>query len=59
LSAARITFLEQYRKQYAKNIRELAPETVLRLIRYDWPGNIRELESVIERAVLFCGSGTF
>jgi DNA-binding NtrC family response regulator len=47
-------FLEQYRKQYAKNIRELAPETVLRLIRYDWPGNIRELESVIERAVLFC-----
>jgi DNA-binding NtrC family response regulator len=47
-------FLEQYRKQYARNIRELAPETVLRLIRYDWPGNIRELESVIERAVLFC-----
>ena len=26
----------------------------MRLLRYDWPGNIRELESVIERAVLFC-----
>ena len=26
----------------------------MRLVRYDWPGNIRQLESVIERAVLFC-----
>ena len=26
----------------------------MRLLRYAWPGNIRELESVIERAVLFC-----
>jgi DNA-binding NtrC family response regulator len=47
-------FIERYNQQYNKNIREIAPETVLRLIRYDWPGNIRELESVIERAVLFC-----
>jgi len=47
-------FLERFSKQYDKKIRDLAPETVLRLIRYDWPGNIRELESVIERAVLFC-----
>ena len=47
-------FLERFSKQYDKKIRDLAPQTVLRLIRYDWPGNIRELESVIERAVLFC-----
>jgi DNA-binding NtrC family response regulator len=47
-------FIERYNQQYNKNIREIAPETVLRLVRYDWPGNIRELESVIERAVLFC-----
>jgi DNA-binding NtrC family response regulator len=47
-------FLERFAKQYDKKIRDIAPETVLRLIRYDWPGNIRELESVIERAVLFC-----
>jgi len=47
-------FLERFNKQYDKKIRDLAPQTVLRLIRYDWPGNIRELESVIERAVLFC-----
>lgn len=47
-------FLERYRRQYEKNIREISPEAMMRLIRYDWPGNIRELESVIERAVLFC-----
>ena len=47
-------FLERYRQQYDKSIRDISPEVVVRLIRYDWPGNIRELESVIERAVLFC-----
>lgn len=47
-------FLERYSAQYDKNIRDISPEAVLRLVRYDWPGNIRELESVIERAVLFC-----
>ncbi|HJU63771.1 MAG TPA: sigma-54 dependent transcriptional regulator, partial [Candidatus Binatia bacterium] len=47
-------FLDHYRKRYDKNIRDIAPETIARLMLYDWPGNIRELESVIERAVLFC-----
>jgi transcriptional regulator with PAS, ATPase and Fis domain len=47
-------FLDRFKLQYGKNIRDLSPETVLRLMRHDWPGNIRELESVIERAVLFC-----
>ena len=39
-----------------KNIRDLSQETVLRLLRYNWPGNLRELESVVERAVLFCSA---
>ena len=47
-------FLERFNRQYEKSIREMSQETVLRLTHYDWPGNIRELESVIERAVLFC-----
>jgi DNA-binding NtrC family response regulator len=47
-------FLERYARQYDKNIREISPETVALLTAYDWPGNIRELESAIERAVLFC-----
>lgn len=47
-------FLDRFNIQYNKKIKALSNETVLRLLRYSWPGNIRELESVIERAVLFC-----
>lgn len=47
-------FLKRFNEQYGKNIREISPEAMTRLVRYEWPGNIRELESVIERAVLFC-----
>jgi len=47
-------FLERFNLQYERNIRGFAHETILRLLCYNWPGNIRELESVIERAVLFC-----
>lgn len=50
-------FLVRFNEQYKKQIREISPDTISRLVRYDWPGNIRQLESVIERAVLFC-SGT-
>ena len=47
-------FLERFNLQYNKNIREISEATIARLLQYQWPGNIRELESVIERAVLFC-----
>jgi len=47
-------FLQRFNKQYGKRILSLSQETVSHLLRYNWPGNIRELESVIERAVVFC-----
>ncbi|MDX6384505.1 MAG: hypothetical protein QOK48_2078 [Blastocatellia bacterium] len=47
-------FLDRYNLQYGKSIQSISPSTLARLTRYEWPGNIRELESVIERAVLFC-----
>ena len=47
-------FLKRFNEQYGKRIHDIAPDTVMRLVRYDWPGNIRQLESVIERAVFFC-----
>jgi DNA-binding NtrC family response regulator len=47
-------FLKRFNGQYDKRIRDISTDAVLRLVRYDWPGNIRELESVIEHAVLFC-----
>ena len=47
-------FLDRFNVKYGKRIRGLSQEALLRLLHYHWPGNIRELESVIERAVLFC-----
>ena len=47
-------FLARFNTQYHRNVRSISQETLFCLLRYDWPGNIRELESVIERAVLFC-----
>lgn len=47
-------FLDRFNTQHNRTIRGISRETVFSLLRYDWPGNIRELESVIERAVLFC-----
>ncbi|HEX8128566.1 MAG TPA: sigma-54 dependent transcriptional regulator [Pyrinomonadaceae bacterium] len=47
-------FLQHYAAQYQKQIRAISEPALSLLMRYDWPGNIRELESVIERAVLFC-----
>ncbi|HZH90364.1 MAG TPA: sigma-54 dependent transcriptional regulator [Pyrinomonadaceae bacterium] len=47
-------FLQRYAAQYQKQIRSISQPALSLLMRYDWPGNIRELESVIERAVLFC-----
>ncbi|MBV9959368.1 MAG: sigma-54-dependent Fis family transcriptional regulator [Acidobacteria bacterium] len=47
-------FLIRYSEKYNKQIRGISQAAFAALSRYDWPGNIRELESVMERAVLFC-----
>jgi two-component system response regulator AtoC len=45
-------FLEEFGARAGKAIRELSPEAGERLLRYDFPGNVRELRNVIERAVI-------
>jgi two-component system response regulator AtoC len=45
-------FLNQYNKSFAKNFYGFSDEALDRMRDYDWPGNIRELKNVIERAVL-------
>ncbi|HXG37331.1 MAG TPA: helix-turn-helix domain-containing protein, partial [Bacteroidota bacterium] len=47
-------FLGEYRKQMGKPIKGISNEAMAALIRYQWKGEIRELENVIERAVIFC-----
>jgi len=48
-------FLTQACTKHQKVIQGFAPEALGVLMRYNWPGNIRELQNVIERAVLLCG----
>ena len=47
-------FLERAARMYQKSVTGFAPEALAALGRYNWPGNIRELEHVVERAVLLC-----
>ncbi|KAA5543044.1 sigma-54-dependent Fis family transcriptional regulator [Roseiconus nitratireducens] len=44
--------LVRYSRESGKELRGIAPETLARLRHYDWPGNIREMQSVIRKAVL-------
>lgn len=48
--------LEHFRKKYnlkvKKNIQSISPNVIKALIDYDWPGNIRELENTLERAIV-------
>lgn len=45
-------FLQKYNRRARKNINNVSPVVKKALIDYDWPGNIRELENTIERAVV-------
>jgi formate hydrogenlyase transcriptional activator len=45
-------FAQHFARQNNKIIETISSETMNSLVRYHWPGNIRELENVIERAVL-------
>ena len=50
-------FIEKYRQDGVKEKVELSPETWKALYNHTWPGNIRELENVIERAVVLNPGG--
>ena len=39
-----------------KNIRQVAPRVLDQMLSYHWPGNIRELENILERAIVKCQS---
>jgi len=51
-------FLQQHNQRYRKNITGLDEPALQALLHHDWPGNIRELSHVIERAVLMAQGTT-
>jgi formate hydrogenlyase transcriptional activator len=52
-------FVRRFAKEAGKNIRHVAKDTLNELQRYHWPGNIRELQNVVERAVILTETDTF
>jgi formate hydrogenlyase transcriptional activator len=51
-------FIERYAAKACKRIRRVEKRTAQLFEAYDWPGNIRELQNVIERAMILCDSDT-
>jgi transcriptional regulator with PAS, ATPase and Fis domain len=51
-------FIRQNNQRMGANITDVTPKAMQALLNHRWPGNIRELRNVIERAVLFCDEAT-
>ena len=49
-----LSFIDYFNRDMGKNIAGISPEALEALKAHDWPGNIRELRNVIERAAVFC-----
>jgi transcriptional regulator with PAS, ATPase and Fis domain len=47
-------FIRQNNQRMGVNIQDVTPRAMEALMNHSWPGNIRELRNVIERAMLFC-----
>jgi formate hydrogenlyase transcriptional activator len=51
--------MERYAKRAGKRISHIKKKTLDLFQAYDWPGNIRELQNVVERAAILCDAETF
>ena len=51
LALLAVTFLRRYSREYHRGVDRISPQVMERLLAFSWPGNVRQLENVIERAV--------
>lgn len=51
-------FLDKFNRKHGREIKGFTQRAVDAILTYSWPGNIRELENVIERGVILTGDGT-
>jgi len=47
-------FIQRFRNRSGKDIRRISGDVLARLMQYDFPGNVRELENLIERSFILC-----
>jgi transcriptional regulator with GAF, ATPase, and Fis domain len=52
-------FVKRYAEKARKQITKIAKNTLKLCKSYDWPGNIRELQNIVERSVILCTGDTF
>jgi len=52
-------FVKRFAEKMAKRIRQIEKRTLELCERYRWPGNIRELQNIVERSVILCTGDTF
>ncbi|WP_263358597.1 PAS domain-containing protein [Acidicapsa ligni] len=52
-------FIDRFARKAGKSIREINKKSLDLLVSYAWPGNIRELQNIIERSVIVCETETF
>lgn len=49
-------FLANYAQKYGKTINDISPSACEQLMKYRWPGNIRELQNTMEKAAIMCNN---
>jgi PAS domain S-box-containing protein len=51
-------FIDHFNRLKGKSIRDVSPDVMAALMHHDFPGNVRELENIIEHAFVLCKSGS-
>ena len=48
-------FLAKYAREFNRDVHGVSADALEVLVRYDWPGNVREMENIIQRSVVLAG----